>query len=105
MSYGYRAMQRFRWLTSLIFSGSIALEFLTPLVPSQFLVLASLSNVGKSVGVTTYVATHPAFMRSFARGENLADINAKGQVRAGTAVERRGNYTRREHCERRPGCG
>ena len=69
-------------MTSLIFSGSIALEFLTPLLPKQFLLLACLSNVGKSVGVTTYVATHPAFMRSFAVGENLADINAKGQVRS-----------------------
>jgi hypothetical protein len=63
-----------------VFSGSIALEFLTPLLPKQFLLLACLSNIGKSVGVTTYVATHPAFMRSFATGENLADINAKGQV-------------------------
>lgn len=73
-------MQRFRWLTSLIFTGSIALEYLTPRFPQHFLLLASVSNVGKSVGVTTYVATHPAFMRSFAKGENLADINAKGQV-------------------------
>ena len=78
---GLVVLQRFRWLTSLIFSSSIALEYLTPLLPRHFLLLASLSNVGKSVGVTTYVATHPAFMRSFARGENLADINAKGQVR------------------------
>ena len=77
---GLAVLQRFRWLTSLIFSSSIALEYLTPLLPRHFLLLASLSNVGKSVGVTTYVATHPAFMRSFARGENLADINAKGQV-------------------------
>ena len=73
-------LQRFRWLTSLVFSSSIALEYLTPLMPRHFLLLASLSNIGKSVGVTTYVATHPAFQRSFARGENLADINAKGQV-------------------------
>lgn len=73
-------LQRFRWLTSLIFSSSIALEFLTPLLPKHFLLLACLSNIGKSVGVTTYVATHPAFMRSFAIGDNLADINAKGQV-------------------------
>lgn len=73
-------LQRFRWITSLVFSSSIALEFLTPLLPNQFLLLACLSNIGKSVGVTTYVATHPAFMRSFAIGENLADINAKGQV-------------------------
>ena len=34
--------------------------------------------------VTTYVATHPAFQRSFARGENLANINAKGQVHTGS---------------------
>ena len=63
-----------------MFTGATALEFMAPLMPQHFLFLASVANVGKAVGVTTYVATHPAFMRSFARGDNLADINAKGQV-------------------------
>jgi hypothetical protein len=37
--------------------------------------------VGKSVGLTTYISTQPSFGRSFARGENLADITAKAQAR------------------------
>lgn len=48
--------------------------------------MASLANVGKSVGLTTFIATQPAFHRSFARGENLADISAKAQVRVGPTV-------------------
>ena len=50
-------------------------------MPRYFLPLASLANVGKSVGLTTYIATQPVFLNSFIRHENLADINAKTQVR------------------------
>lgn len=73
-------MQRFRWTTSLLYSVCVALECATPLAPQHFLVLASAANVGKSMSMATYIATQPAFQRSFARAENLADINAKGQV-------------------------
>lgn len=66
--------------TSLLFSAAITLEYLTPLFPGQFLLLASTANVGKSMGLATYIATTPAFQRSFARNENLADLNAKGQA-------------------------
>ena len=38
------------------------------------------ANIGKSIGLTTFIATQPAFHRSFARSENLADISAKAQV-------------------------
>ena len=56
------------------------MEYLTPLMPHYFLPLASLANVGKSMGLTTYIATQPVFLKSFTRSENLADINAKSQV-------------------------
>ncbi len=75
------AAQRFRFATSLLFTGATALEYLTPLAPRRFLLLASAANVGKSVGLTTYISTQPSFGRSFARGENLADITAKAQAR------------------------
>jgi len=42
--------------------------------------MAALANVGKSVGLTTYIATQPAFHKSFAKSENIADISAKAQA-------------------------
>lgn len=48
--------------------------------PQHFLLLAGLANVGKSIGLTTHISTQPAFGKSFARGENMADITAKAQV-------------------------
>lgn len=73
-------LQRLRFSTSVLFTASVSLEFLTPLMPQYFLPLASLANVGKSMGLTTYIATQPVFLKSFTRSENLADINAKSQV-------------------------
>lgn len=73
-------MQRFRFTTSLLFSAAITMEYVTPFFPKHFLLLASTANVGKSVGLATYLACTPAFQKSFARGENLADLNAKSQV-------------------------
>lgn len=57
-----------------------SLEYLTPLAPQHFLPMASLANVGKSIGLTTFIATQPAFHRSFCLRENLADISAKTQA-------------------------
>ncbi|GAB4813666.1 hypothetical protein N2152v2_000712 [Parachlorella kessleri] len=73
-------LKRFRFMTSVMYCSALSLEYITPLFPQHFLVLASLANVGKSVGLTTHIATQPAFHRSFARGENLADISAKAQA-------------------------
>ncbi|KAK9813139.1 hypothetical protein WJX72_009670 [[Myrmecia] bisecta] len=73
-------LKRFRWATSLLFAGCISLEYLTPLFPHHFLLLASVANVGKSIGLTTYISTQPAIQKSFARHENLADIMAKAQA-------------------------
>ena len=81
-----RRLQRFRFSTSVLFTAAVSLEYLTPLMPRYFLPLASLANVGKSVGLTTYIATQPVFLNSFIRHENLADINAKTQVRLPTKM-------------------
>ena len=83
-------VQRFRFSTSVLFTAAVSLEYLTPLVPRYFLPLASVANVGKSVGLTTYIATQPVFLNSFIRCENLADINAKTQVRSRTHYEKVG---------------
>jgi len=73
-------LKRFRFASSLLFAASIALEFATPAFPQHFLALAAAANVGKSVGLTTYISTQPSFGKSFARRENLADITAKAQA-------------------------
>ncbi|KAL4425099.1 hypothetical protein ABPG77_010413 [Micractinium sp. CCAP 211/92] len=71
---------RFRYTTSVIYAVSLSLEYLTPLAPQHFLPMASLANVGKSIGLTTFIATQPAFHRSFCLRENIADISAKTQA-------------------------
>jgi Vitamin B6 photo-protection and homoeostasis len=73
-------LKRFRFSSSLLYATSLSLDFLTPLFPQYFLPMASIANVGKSVGLTTYISTQPAFHRSFAVSENLADISAKSQA-------------------------
>lgn len=75
-----RYKQRFRYSSSLVYAGALVLDFLTPLFPGRFLPMAAIANVGKSVGLTTYISTQPAFQRSFACSENLADISAKTQA-------------------------
>ena len=72
--------QRFRFITALLVSVCTLLEFITPMFPNQFLLLASLANVGKSIGLTTYVSTQPAVLKSFAKSENVAELSAKQQV-------------------------
>jgi hypothetical protein len=72
--------QRVRFSTSVLFCVSLGLEMLTPLFPQHFLFLATLANVGKSISLAAYLATSSAIHRSFALGDNLADISAKGQA-------------------------
>lgn len=73
-------VQRFRFASSLVYGGAVALDYLTPLMPAYFLPMAAVANIGKSVGLTTYIATQPAFFKSFAKSENIADISAKAQA-------------------------
>jgi hypothetical protein len=72
--------QRVRFSTSVLFCVSLGLEMLTPVFPHHFLFLATLANVGKSISLAAYLATSSAIHRSFALGDNLADISAKGQA-------------------------
>ncbi len=72
--------QRLRFQTSLLFTACISCEFLTPFFPQHFLLLASIANVGKAVGLTTFIATGPAFQQALCSANNLADITAKTQV-------------------------
>ena len=73
-------LKKFRLLSTVICDASCGLEILTPLSPSNFLLLASVGNVGKSVGHSIALATQPAFHRKFAEAGTMADITAKSQA-------------------------
>ncbi|XP_024392220.1 protein root UVB sensitive 4 isoform X1 [Physcomitrium patens] len=73
-------LKRVRFWTSVLFSSSVGLEILTPLFPQHFLLLATLANIAKSIAYAAYLATSSAIHRSFALGDNLADISAKGMA-------------------------
>jgi len=73
-------IKRFRFATSVLFTASVGLELATPAFPRRFLALAAAANVGKAIGLTTYISTQPSFGASFARGANLADVTAKAQA-------------------------
>lgn len=73
--------KRYRWLAGLALEGAMLLEILTPLVTPLwspgFLLLASLSNVGKNMAWLAISATRASFHQSFALQGNLGDITAK----------------------------
>ncbi|GBG86874.1 hypothetical protein CBR_g42158 [Chara braunii] len=73
-------LKRVRFTTSLLFTLSLGMEMTTPFFPQLFLPIATLANVGKSIGLAAYVATTPSMNKSFALMENMADVAAKGQA-------------------------
>ena len=42
-------LKRFRYASSLAYAGLLACEFAAPFAPASFLLLASISNVGRAV--------------------------------------------------------
>mmetsp|Transcript_14306 Transcript_14306/g.24221 ORF Transcript_14306/g.24221 Transcript_14306/m.24221 type:complete len:605 (-) Transcript_14306:83-1897(-) len=70
-------VKRFRFVSSVIYDLSAGVEILTPLFPQYFLVLATLANVGKSIGVTTANVVRAPIQMSFSLQNNLADIAAR----------------------------
>jgi hypothetical protein len=63
----------------------VSAEFLTPFFPGAFVPLTSIASVGRAVGLTTFVATQPAFMQALCKSGNMADLFAKTQVGCGSA--------------------
>jgi hypothetical protein len=74
-------LQRFRFTTSVMYTVCVSCEFLTPRFPSHFLLLTAVSNVGRAVGLTTFVSTQPAFQQALCASGNMADLASKTQVR------------------------
>ncbi|KAG2432623.1 hypothetical protein HXX76_008963 [Chlamydomonas incerta] len=83
-------LKRMRFITSLIFTGCMAGEFATPFWPQHFVALASVSSVGRAVGLSAFVATQPAFQAALATGGNLADLTSKNQAQHMVRVAQRG---------------
>ncbi|KAJ8645667.1 hypothetical protein MRB53_007415 [Persea americana] len=73
-------LKRVRFSTSVLFSLSIGIEFLTPAFPEYFLLLATIANVAKSISLAAYIATGSAIHRSFAIVDNLGEVSAKAQI-------------------------
>ncbi|KAG2487824.1 hypothetical protein HYH03_013541 [Edaphochlamys debaryana] len=73
-------LKRMRFVTSLIFTACMAGEFATPFWPQHFVALASVSSVGRAVGLSAFVAVQPAFQAALATGGNLADLTSKNQA-------------------------
>eukprot|EP00963_Diacronema_lutheri_P010283 scaffold997_cov333-Pavlova_lutheri.AAC.7 len=73
-------LKQAKFASSVLYMSCVGLEILTRRFPGQFLLLAGIANAGKGVGLTTSLATQPAFNKSFALEENIASISAKGQV-------------------------
>ncbi|GMH34323.1 hypothetical protein BSKO_02157 [Bryopsis sp. KO-2023] len=73
-------LKRARLKATVLFTATTAFEIIAPSFPKYFLLLASISNVGQAVTLTTYVSTSPALASNFSRKGNIADLTAKSQA-------------------------
>ncbi|KAF8937455.1 vitamin B6 photo-protection and homoeostasis-domain-containing protein [Dissophora ornata] len=69
--------KRFRFQATVAMQGANVLELLTPLWPSYFLVIASISNIGKNMAWLASSATRAQMNKTFALRDNLGDITGK----------------------------
>ncbi len=74
--------KRWRFRSSLLFAIGNGLEVMTYVYPSLFLLLATMANACKQMGMLTSSATRNALYNSFRDGtrENIGDITAKGEA-------------------------
>ncbi|CAG8609907.1 1194_t:CDS:2, partial [Paraglomus brasilianum] len=69
--------KRHRLRSVLAMQAASLLELVTPLWPNMFLLIASLSNVGKNVAWLAGSATRAQMTKTFALRDNMGDITAK----------------------------
>lgn len=67
-------------MRSLLYAAGNGLEIITYIFPASFLILAAAANSFKQMSMLTSSATRSTIYRSFARGENIGDITAKGEL-------------------------
>ncbi|KAF9277891.1 hypothetical protein BGZ68_008929 [Mortierella alpina] len=69
--------KRFRFQATVAMQGANVLELLTPLWPGSFLIIASISNIGKNMAWLASSATRAQMNKTFALRDNLGDITGK----------------------------
>ncbi|KAF9581911.1 hypothetical protein BGW38_000904, partial [Lunasporangiospora selenospora] len=69
--------KRFRFQATVAMQGANILELLTPLWPGSFLMIASISNIGKNMAWLASSATRAQMNKTFALRDNLGDITGK----------------------------
>jgi hypothetical protein len=74
--------KRWRYRSAFIFAAGNALEIVTYMIPSMFLVWATLANCCKQMSMLTSSSTRTSLYNSFRDGsrENIGDITAKGEA-------------------------
>jgi glutamate N-acetyltransferase/amino-acid N-acetyltransferase len=76
---------RCSFASSIVYNLSHALEIITPAFPSRFLMLATLANIGKSIGITTgalnhHVASDSPFLTVIIPSTILLPLSGAGNV-------------------------
>lgn len=69
--------KQWRVLSSIALDAASLLEIMIAFVPTYFLPMASVANIGKNISFLAASASRAAIHKSFAKHENLADITAK----------------------------
>ncbi|KAJ1428513.1 vitamin B6 photo-protection and homoeostasis-domain-containing protein [Ochromonadaceae sp. CCMP2298] len=73
--------KKWRFRASLLFAAGNALEIVTYLLPSLFLITAAAANAMKQMALVTSSATRNTIYKSFDRNaDNIGDITAKGEA-------------------------
>ncbi|KAF9985368.1 hypothetical protein BGZ65_011021 [Modicella reniformis] len=77
--------KRFRFQSTVAMQGANVLELLAPLWPGYFLIIASISNIGKNMAWLASSATRAQMNKTFALRDNLGDITGKSGSQATAA--------------------
>lgn len=69
--------KRYRFLASCALQAACLMELLTVLAPGAFLLLASVSNIGKNIAWLALSGTRAQMNQSLCLRDNLGDVTAK----------------------------
>lgn len=69
--------KKYRFFSTVLIQTSTFIEILTPIFPKFFVLLASISNIGKNIGWIATSATKASMNRGLTLEDNLGDVTAK----------------------------
>lgn len=78
-------IKKWRFMSVLSLNAAIYVEILTLQFPTQFLLLASLGNVGKNISMLLSSASRASINMRFAKQNNMGDISGKAVSQYTTA--------------------